>query len=218
MRTAEPGPFRSELLQKAVPEFNLLFFIAVQLAVVLLIICGFLIYHMGRQRGLIKKLEERIIDLRESLSVSHADVKSAQQELSSQQQTMTKDFVECLDDEIDSTVEYHQELNPTQDIVLDIALDSPLERQATALRYAFLIAEKEARYAGEEGVSSWQVLQTKLQQIVQFYESAAAAVPESGNDELDKLEEILGSVTDPDIELPATINGMDTEERRPQDS
>ena len=218
MRTAKPGPFRSELLQEAVPEFNLLFFIAVQLAVVLLIICGFLIYHMGRQRGLIKKLEERIIDLRESLSVSHADVKSAQQELSSQQQTMTKDFVECLDDEIDSTVEYHQELNPTQDIVLDIALDSPLERQATALRYAFLIADKEARYAGEEGVSSWQVLQTKLQQIVQFHESAAAAVPESGNDELDKLEEILGSVTDPDIELPATINGMDTEERRPQDS
>ena len=200
------------------PEFNLLFFIAVQLAVVLLIICGFLIYYMGRQRGLIKKLEEKIIDLRESLSVSRADVKSAQQELSSQQQTMTKDFVEYLDDEIDITVEYHQQLNPTQDIVLDIALDSPLERQATALRYAFLIAEKEARYAGEEGVSSWQVLQTKLQQIVQFYESAAAAVLESDNDELDKLEQILSSVTDPDIELPATINGMDTEERRPQDS
>lgn len=200
------------------PEFNLLFFIAVQLAVVLLIICGFLIYHMGRQRGLIKKLEEKIIGLRESLSVSRADVKSAQQELSSQQQTTTKDFVEYLDDEIDSTVEYHQQLNPTQDIVLDIALDSPLERQATALRYAFLIAEKEARYAGEEGVSSWQVLQTKLQQIVQFYESAAAAVLESDNDELDKLEQILSSVTDPDIELPATINGMDTEERRPQDS
>ena len=98
MRTAEPGPFRSELLQKAMPEFNLLFFIAVQLAVVLLIICGFLIYYMGRQRGLIKKLEEKIIDLRESLSVSRADVKSAQQELSSQQQTMTKDFVEYLDD------------------------------------------------------------------------------------------------------------------------
>lgn len=200
------------------PEFNLLFFIAVQLAVVLLIICGFLIYHMGRQRGLIKKLEEKIIGLRESLSVSRADVKSAQQELSSQQQTTTKDFVEYLDDEIDSTVEYHQQLNPTQDIVLDIALDSPIERQATALRYAFLIAEKEARYAGEEGVSSWQVLQTKLQQIVQFYESAAAAVLESDNDELDKLEQILSSVTDPDIELPATINGMDTEERRPQDS
>ena len=196
------------------PEFNLLFFIAVQLAVVLLIICGFLIYHMGRQRGLIKKLEEKIIGLRESLSVSRADVKSAQQELSSQQQTTTKDFVEYLDDEIDSTVEYHQQLNPTQDIVLDIALDSPIERQATALRYAFLIAEKEARYAGEEGVSSWQVLQTKLQQIVQFYESAAAAVLESGNDELDKLEQILSSVTDPDMELPATINGMDTEERR----
>tara|TARA_B110000908_G_C10257617_1_gene456728 strand:- start:195 stop:545 length:351 start_codon:yes stop_codon:yes gene_type:complete len=115
------------------PEFNLLFFIAVQLAVVLLIICGFLIYHMGRQRGLIKKLEEKIIGLRESLSVSRADVKSAQQELSSQQQTTTKDFVEYLDDEIDSTVEYHQQLNPTQDIVLDIALDSPIERQATAL-------------------------------------------------------------------------------------
>ena len=57
-------------------------------------------------------------------------------------------------------------------------------------------------------------MQTKLQQIVQFYESAAAAVLESGNDELDKLEQILSSVTDPDMELPATINGMDTEERR----
>jgi hypothetical protein len=178
------------------PEFSLFFYIAVELAVLLLIVCVFLIYHIGRQKGLVKKLEEKIISLRESLATSRAAVESVQQQLASPEQKGTKAFVEYLDEEIDNTLAYHQQLNPDRDIVLDIAPDSPIERQATSLRHAFLIAEKEARYAGEGEESNWDVLQAKLQQIVQFYESAAANVSEPSDDEGTDLEPTLDSMID----------------------
>lgn len=165
------------------PESSLLFYIAAELAVVLLIVCAFLIYHIGKQQRFAKKLEKKIVSLRESLAASRIEVTSAQQQQESVEEKTTKEFVEYLDGEIDSTLAYHQQLNPDRDIVLDIAPDSPIERQAASLRYAFLIAEKEAHYAGEGDRSDWGVLQAKFQQIIQFYESAVATSSESDLDE-----------------------------------
>ncbi len=182
------------------PESSLLFYIAAELAAVLLIVCVFLIYHIGKQKGLVKKLEEKIVSLRELLAMSRMDAKTAQQPSASPEQKALKTFIEYLDDEIDSTLVYHQQLNPDRDIVLDIAPDSPIERQVTSLRHAFLIAEKEARYAGEGDDSNWGVLQAKLQQIVQFYESAAATASEPGSSEDAELETALDSMIDTALE------------------
>lgn len=155
------------------PESNMLIYVIGELAIVLLVICGFLIFHAANLKKLIRMLEEKILALRKSVSSARKETKRALKRLAEKEKIKPKKFLDYLDEEIHQTREHHQSLNPDRDIVLDISSDAPLDRQAASLRHAFLIAEKEARYAGGEDDSSWDVLQAKLQQIIEFYESAA---------------------------------------------
>ena len=160
-------------------EINLLTYIAGEIALVLLIICVFLCFHVKGLKKLIAKLEERIVSLRKTVKQSRKDAQSALKRLRDKEKVKPKDFLTYLDDEIHQTLEHHQSLNPDRDIVLDITPDTPIERQGASLRHAFLVAEKEARFAGTDNQSSWEVLQAKLAQIIQFFQSAAPAEPES---------------------------------------
>ncbi len=164
------------------PESNIVLYITAEVAVLLLLLCAFLLIHVGKLKKLIKKLEEKIVSLRKSIGVARNETKSALKKLAEREAVKPRAFIDYLDEELESTKTHHQSLNPDRDIVLDIAPDSPIERQASSLRHAFLIAEKEARYAGGEDASSWDVLQAKFQQIIQFYAStqppAAASEPE----------------------------------------
>ena len=152
-------------------ESSLLFYIIAELAVLLLIVCIFLMLHLGKMRKLVARLEEKIVSLRQSIGNSRNETKKALKQLAETQDIPSLSFVNYLETEINNTCDHHQSLIPGRDIVLDIALDAPIERQTSALRHAFLIAEKEARYAGSEDSSNWDVLQVKLQQIIQFYKS-----------------------------------------------
>lgn len=156
------------------PDNTMILYLLAEIAGVLLLVCIFLIFHVGKLKKLIDKLEAKIVDLRKVFSKSRKESKQAQQQLAEKNSLQPKDFVDFLDEEIDKTRDYHQGLNPDRDIVLDIATDAPLDRQSASLRHACLIAEKEACYAGDEAGSSWDVLQSKFQQIIQFYISAAA--------------------------------------------
>ena len=124
----------------------------------------------------VKKFKKHSRQLEQELTRLGANDTSSQQPVvapaTAEECEPVKSFLDYIDEEIDATYVHHQSLNPDRDIVLDIAPESPIERQATALRHAFFIAEKEARYAGEEDHSSWDVLVTKYQHIIQFYESA----------------------------------------------
>lgn len=157
---------------------DILVYIAGELALLLLVICIFLFLHVGKLRKLIRKLEEKILSLRKTVGLAKKESRAALQQLAERDKIKPRAFLDYLDEEIESTRDFHQSLNPDRDIVLDITPDAPLDRQATALRHAFLIAEKEARYAGGEDQSDWDVLQGKFQQIIQFYESLAPAEPE----------------------------------------
>ncbi len=175
------------------PESSLLFYITAELAALLLVVCIFLMLHLGKLKKLIVKLEDKIVSLRKSVGKSRNETKKALKQLAEKQDIPSHSFLDYLDTEIENTRDHHQSLNPDRDIVLDIAPDAPIERQATALRHAFLIAEKEARYAGGEDSSSWDVLNGKLQQIIQFYESSNAgddATEESGDGDSVSAEEI----------------------------
>ncbi|MGK0499241.1 MAG: hypothetical protein ACJAYG_000875 [Oceanicoccus sp.] len=164
------------------PDTSILFYIAAELAVLLLVICIFLLIHLGQMRKLMARLEEKILELRQMVGSSRKESKHALKKLALAEAAAanSRAFIDYLDDEIYHTRRHHQSLSPDRDIVLDIATDAPLDRQAAALRHVFLIAEKEARYAGSEDESSWAVLQSKLQQIIQFYESAAVATTDNG--------------------------------------
>ena len=154
------------------PDSNILIYITGELAILLLVICAFLVFHVSGLKKLIRKLEEKIIALRKAVGKSRKEAKQVLKQLAAKEKIKPKKFLDYLDEEIHETREHHQSLQPDRDIVLDISPDAPLDRQAASLRHAFLIAEKEARYAGGEDASSWDVLQAKLQQIIQFYETS----------------------------------------------
>ncbi|ARN75887.1 hypothetical protein [Oceanicoccus sagamiensis] len=172
-------------------DSTLLFYITAELAVLLLIVCIFLMLHLGKLRKLVAKLEDKIVSLRKSIGKSRNETKKALKQLAEREDSPSLSFLDYLDTEIDATRDHHQSLNPDRDIVLDIAPDAPIDRQASALRHAFLIAEKEARYAGGEDSSSWEVLQAKLEQIIQFYEGANTPseepAAEEGGDASDEI-------------------------------
>jgi Sec-independent protein translocase protein TatA len=153
-------------------DSNTLVYVVGEVAIMLLLVCLFLFFHVGKLKKLIKKLEGKISELRTIVKTAKRETKAAKIELANQvaKEVPVKTFLEYLDEQIDDTRSHHQSLNPDQDIVLDITPESPIERQVASLRHAFLLAEKEARFAGEDNQSSWEVLQSKLAQIISFYE------------------------------------------------
>lgn len=170
-------------------ESSIIVYVVAELAVVVMAVAVFLIFNIKKLKKVIRKLEIKISNMRKAIKKAQKETKKVKNELAEKNKIEPKDFVDFLDEEIQGTRDFHQTLNPDRDIVLDIAPDASLERQATSLRHALLIAEKEARYAGEEESSNWDVLQSKFQQIIQFYISAAPE-PEPESESEVELESV----------------------------
>lgn len=81
-----------------------------------------------------------------------------------------------VDEQLGRTWDYHQEQNPPQDIALDLDPDVPSQRRTAALRYAFLVAEKEAVAADPHQVN-WALLEARYQQLLDFHNDYPAASP-----------------------------------------
>ena len=165
------------------PESDILIYIVAEVALLLLLVTGFLLYYVKGLRKLITQLEERVVSQRQNLRNSQQQNRELQQALAEKPVVEPRSFLDYIEDEITLTREHHQSLNPDRDIVLDISQESPLERQAASLRHAFLLAEKEALYAGDGGKTSWDVLDAKLGQIIAFYESEQPPAVSAGNDD-----------------------------------
>lgn len=165
--------------------------VAVEIAVALLFLLGCLLFFIRGQRRTMGALEEKILALRESLKVARAEVKVARAQAASSPAAGAGDFGEMIEEQITITRNHHLSMSPERDIVLDIGPDTPLERRAVSLRHAFLIAEKEAWLAAEGKELAWDVLSSKLAQIIEFYEQPAAPVQgalDDGSDMFDALE------------------------------
>lgn len=173
-------------------DTDLLVYIVGELAALLLLVTLFLLLHVKKLKVLIGKLESKIQALRQSLGVAKSDTHKALEQLAEHDQANPSAYIDYIDQQIDSTRDYHQSLNPDRDIVLDISPDAPMERQAASLRHAFLIAEKEAGYAGDDHAASWGVLDSKLQQIIEFYQQAAEREFEGQSSQSDHDSEVEG--------------------------
>ena len=192
------------------PQSPIVLLVIAEIAVGLLVLCGFLLLHVRTLRQLVAALEEKIVSVRDTLKTTRQDFKAVRQRLFEREQNPALSYSEQIDAQIDATRNYHLSLDPDRDIVLDIEPDTTMERQAAALRHAFLISEKEASLASESEEIDWGILQAKLSQIIQFYQQgskAPAAEPlepidldnldelaaPAGNDELDALRESLAN-------------------------
>jgi hypothetical protein len=183
--------------------------VALEIAVVLLLLCLFLLLHLRGLRRLVAALEAKVVSVRDTLRAARQDTKMVRQQLAEHEASPGMDYSEYVDAQIDATRNHHLSLDPDRDIVLDIAPDTTLERQAVALRHAFLVAEKEAWLAGESEAVDWAVLQGKLGQIIQFYQqddgaaaaadsdelTLEAALDNAANEEVIKLQEALATQT-----------------------
>lgn len=149
---------------------KILIIAGVEMAVLLLFLCGFLLVHVRGLRRLVAALEAKVITLRDTVRSARKRADSADQELAELRANPARDYGAYIDENITATRNHHLSLNPDRDIVLDISPDTPLERQAVSLRHAFLIAEKESWLAAEGEGTDWDILESKLGQIIQFYE------------------------------------------------
>jgi hypothetical protein len=166
------------------PEFNILFYITAEIAVVLLLLCLYLIFDVSKFKKQRVELELRIAELRKSLS----QPKEKPQAIEPQPSNENQSYSETLDELLDATIDYYNSINPGGNITLDIGSDIPLDRLACSLRYAYLLAEKESFYDGDGEESHWSVLQFKLLQILDLYSdfdsSNHISVPASENSSL----------------------------------
>lgn len=140
-----------------------------EFGLLLLAACLFLLFHVRGLRVLIAALEAKVVSLRNVLRGARSEATEARSELAAMRR-QSRDFADYLEEQITATRNQHLSLQPDRDIVLDIAPDSPLERQALALRYALLIAEKESWEATEGKGCDWEVIGTKLGAIIDFYQ------------------------------------------------
>ncbi len=154
--------------------------VVAELALLLLGVCIFLLFHLRRLR---RRMHSQGTDapLRgDEAAVAPAPVPDSAQDESEQ-------WLDALDARLDATRDHHLSLRPDRDIVLDLTADSDPERRVASLRHAFLVAEKEAALMADGEPVSWSMLNTKLGQLLAFIEEAAqassAATPQSQADD-----------------------------------
>ncbi|VUD68955.1 hypothetical protein TDB9533_04316 [Thalassocella blandensis] len=170
---------------------NLALIAAAEVAAVLLIFCLILLYQNKKLRKLTQKFQVRMEQLVQELKLARQQKKPPPPPAPSPAPPTA--FKDLLNDQIQLTKEHHASLGSEQDIVLDLAPDAELDKRAAALRYAMLLAEKEAWAQVEDGEPpKWEALKTKYQQIFSFYEDYHPAAEEVANHEdLDALNQEL---------------------------
>lgn len=164
---------------------NWVYLIGFEMAIVLLIASVIFLIHIRSLRRLIKALEDKVLAQRESLRAARTD-RDALRVLLEDNQSGSVSYADALQEQLDTTRNRHLSLSPDRDIVLDIASDAPIERQALALRHAFLIAERESVLAADGEGTDWGILVAKLSQIIQFYQQPPEAL--AAADVLDEFE------------------------------
>lgn len=152
------------------PVSSFVFYFVAEILVVSLVICFFLIFHIRNLKTLVRALEAKISSLRVMIKRTRGEARQAVANLEKIRQQKPKNYLDFLEEQVERTRSHHEKLKPDRDIVLDIDPESPLDRQAASLRHAFLIAEQESMYSGgDDHHADWNVVESKLGQLIQFY-------------------------------------------------
>ncbi|AFU98022.1 hypothetical protein [Simiduia agarivorans] len=128
---------------------NWMIYTAIEVILVLLVLCGLLLFHAKGLKAAIQALQNR-------LSQALSELKAAKLAQNSQ----PADIDESLQAQIADTEAFHAQQNPDRSIEADLAPDSPPARLAAALRHRFLKTEQAAH---RQGVHDWD-------QLVQAYQ------------------------------------------------
>ena len=167
-------------------DSNMLLYAFGELALLLLCICIYLLFHVRGLKKLVGKFEDKVVQLRKTITLTRENAKKL---INQAREEGSSSYIDFIEEQIEATRSFHQSQSPDRDIVLDLDADVSIERQSAALRHAFLVAEKEASYAGEEDGPSWEVLRFKLEKIINFYQHAFGAKEANASDPEEFTEE-----------------------------
>lgn len=143
---------------------NLVLYGTIEAFVLLCVLIGILFIYIGKLKKKQRQLTSNANRLVSEVKKLKEDFAKARQQFS-----VGNSYKKQINDQLLVTREYHKTLNAGQDIALDLNPSSPFPRQAAALRHAILIAEKEALHTSEDGTPNWKILETKFNQVIQFY-------------------------------------------------
>ena len=204
---------------------NWVIFTSIELFAALLILIFVLLFRTRSLNRLISRLQLKVQAL-------VADLKKTKKEMETLRGDMqeSSSYEDLLEEQIDYTKEYHQSLDSGQDIVLDLAdSDFTSPRHLSALRHAFLVAEKEGTLSSNSKTPNWEVIQTKLSNIVSFiiggvpksspgFSAENAADPEANQDErvndrgeIVRLRDDSSGASSTSVSSPKSPSGDSTE-------
>lgn len=167
---------------------NLILILAAEAFAFCLFVIALLVWKCRKLIASNRELAERLADsAQERVRPAKAEVPAPEQPLPPMTTEEEKLYVDYLDTQLEQTQDYHDQLEAPHDIVLDLDPDTPFSRRATALRYAFLLAEKEAVAEDPESVN-WSALQARYRQLLDFHEDYQ---PPEASEELVKLQDAL---------------------------
>jgi DNA repair exonuclease SbcCD ATPase subunit len=160
--------------------------IAGEVLLVVLAGCVFLIMQNRRLRALSTQLQNRmgelVVDLRETRAQQGDPSMAASSTTATTSGAVS--YAQALERQLSLTRQYHQQLAAGHDIALDLDSETPAPRRAAALRYALLVAERDAQGEKTEEVPNWEKLAARYEQLLEYYDSGEP-VEESPGDSVD---------------------------------
>lgn len=175
-------------------QSNIMFIlVAAEIALLCLAVCLFLVFKNRSLQRLIERLRKRMDELVDDLRKARAN-KNQENAVGPENSQETKSYIDWINDQLDRTNHFHNELNSAQNIALDISPDNPLANRTAALRHALFLAEKEAFAQNQADLPDWKILQQRYEKIFHFYEERSEDQENETNQvEIDALNEELGN-------------------------
>ncbi len=158
-----------------------------EIFVILMVACGLLALQVRRSRSLTKRLQDRMKELVANIQEDRARKKAA---------AVTPgggSYIEFLNTQLKLTHQRHQALEPGGNIALDLDSATPLPRRIAALRYAMLVAERDVADADVADDMIWSKLESRYQQLLQYYAPGDAQHNSHDPAELEVIQEELQS-------------------------
>ncbi len=178
----------------------------VELYLVLLLLCVFLLFNIKSLRKLVRSLRDKVKNLLDELNQARSDNRELieQKALAELKADPAPNFRDQLQKQIDLTQEFHDELPGSQTIDRYLDPIHPIQRQSLALRHAVLSAELEAQDADGDVHPNWALLQKSFGGLINFYKEKFSS--------FNKPESTPSPETSPAPE-PALNTGISTDEQ-----
>jgi len=142
---------------------NAIIVVAAEVNIVLLIGAVFFFIHSRKLKSLVRRQQEKLLELLKSQQKKPGEVKAAP---ATPTVTSVQNYKSYLNKELDATAAEFLIHSPDQNIALELPPESPLLQRILALRYAFLRAEELGTTEDSGTPEYWNIFQQALKPLL----------------------------------------------------